>query len=435
MASSGSKAWMTLIAWPVRELLRRAGVARRTASSRGLARLQRAGRRTLAGDLQWARPPGQDRRRSEEGGRAHASTRRLPRRIFPILVKPFETKYGVKVTVWRAGTDQVLQRTVAEASAKKYDVDVIHFGSPEMEALSREKILLAVDSPVHKDLQPGSLPPHREWAATLLSVWVQAYNTNLVKKESLPKTYKDLLDPKWKGKLGIEAKDQDWFASVVDIMGGGEAGLKFFRDLVATNGVSVWQGHTLLNNMVISGEVPLALTVYNYMPEQAKKRGAPVDWFALEPAVARSNAVGVARRAPHPNAALLFYEYLLGEGQQHFVSMNYVPSNTRVASPLKGVKVLQSDPIRSLDEADKWNKLFDDTGQKARPTVTRLLSGRSEDDVADELAPQRKSPRLVQLRLGLSLQLQCATDHGKVRRAAGRGTSRKAPMARSSWTG
>jgi iron(III) transport system substrate-binding protein len=97
------------------------------------------------------------------------------------------------------------------------------------------------------------------------------------------------------------------------------------------------------------------------MPEQAKKKGAPVDWFALEPAVARSNAVGVARRARHPNAALLFYEYLLGEGQQYFVSMNYVPSNTQVASPLKGLKILQADPIRSLDEAAKWNKLFDDT--------------------------------------------------------------------------
>ena len=279
----------------------------------------------------------------------------------PTLVKPFETKYGVKVTVWRAGTDQVLQRTVAEASAKRNDVDVIHFGSQEMEALSREKILLAVTSPVHNDLQPGSLPPHREWAATLLSVWVQVYNTNLVKKENLPKTYKDLLDPRWKGKLGLEAKNQDWFATVVDIMGGGETGLKFFRDLVATNGVSLWQGHTLLNNMVISGEVPLALSIYNYMPEQAKKKGAPVDWFALEPAVARSNAVGVARRAPHPNTALLFYEYLLGEGQRYFVSMNYVPSNTNVASPLKGVKILQADPIRSLDEAAKWNKLFDDT--------------------------------------------------------------------------
>ena len=279
----------------------------------------------------------------------------------PILLKPFETKHGVKVVVWRAGTDKVLQRTIAEAAAKRDDVDVIHFGAPEMEALSREKVLLAINSPVHQELQPGSVPPHREWAATLLSVWVQVYNTRLVKKDTLPKSYKDLLDPKWKGKLGIEAKDQDWFASVVDVMGGGEAGLKFFRDVVAINGLSVRQGHTLLNNMVISGEVPLALTVYNYMPEQAKKKGAPVDWFALEPAIARSNAVGVARRAPHPNAARLFYDYLLGEGQQYFVAMDYVPTNTKVPSPLKGVKIMQTDPIRSLDEVDKWTRLFEDT--------------------------------------------------------------------------
>ncbi len=151
----------------------------------------------------------------------------------PALIGPFEAKYGVKVNIWRAGTDKVLQRTLAEAAAKKYDVDLIHFGSPEMEALSREKILQAVNSPVHKDLQPGSVPAHREWAATLLSVWVQVYNTNLIRKSDLPRTYADLLDPKWKGKLGIEAKNQDWFASVVDVMGGNEKGLRFFRELVA----------------------------------------------------------------------------------------------------------------------------------------------------------------------------------------------------------
>ncbi len=278
----------------------------------------------------------------------------------PTLVRPFEAKYGVRVNIWRAGTDKVLQRTLTEASAKKYDVDLIHFGSPEMEALSREKILQAVNSPVHKELQPGSVPAHREWAATLLSVWVQVYNTNLIKKSDLPGKYADLLDPKWKGKLGIEAKDEDWFASVVDIMGGGEKGLKFFRDLVERNGISARTGHTLLNNMVIAGEVLLALTVYNYMPEQAKKKGAPIDWFALEPAVARSNAVGVARHAPHPNAALLFYEYMLGEGQQPLAKMDYVPSNTRAPSPLKNVKILQTDPVRALDESDKWTKLFED---------------------------------------------------------------------------
>lgn len=277
----------------------------------------------------------------------------------PALFKPFESKYGVKVVVWRAGTDKVLQRTIAEAAAKKYDVDVIHFGSPEMEALSREKILQAVSSPVHKDLHPGSVPPHREWAATLLSVWVQVYNTNLIRKQDLPKSYADLLDPRWKGKLGIEAKNEDWFASVVDVMGGGDKGLKFFRELVAKNGLSPRSGHTLLNNMVIAGEVPLALDIYNYMPEQAKRKGAPIDWFALEPAVARSNAIGIARHAPHPNAALLFYEYMLGEAQPVLAKMDYVPANTRVASPLKGVKILQTDPVRTLDESDKWTGLFE----------------------------------------------------------------------------
>ena len=278
----------------------------------------------------------------------------------PTLLQPFELQHGVKVSVWRAGTDNVLQRTLAEAAAGRHDVDVIHFGSPEMEALARERILEPITSPLHDDLQPGSVPAHRQWAATLLSVWVQAYNTTAISKGMLPKTYADLLDAKWKGKLGIEAKDQDWFASVVEVIGG-EAGLTFFRELVARNGVSVRLGHTLLTNLVISGEVPLALTVYNYMPEQAKKRGAPIDWVAIEPAIARSNAVGVTRRAPHPRAARLFYDYLLGEGQRHFVSMDYVPSNRNVVSPLQSVKIVQVDPVRALDEAERWRRIFEDT--------------------------------------------------------------------------
>jgi iron(III) transport system substrate-binding protein len=193
-------------------------------------------------------------------------------------------------------------------------------------------------------------------------VWVQAYNTKLVRKQDLPKTYADLLDPKWKGKLGIEAKNDDWFATVVHLIGSEQQGLRFFQELVAKNGISPRQGHTLLNNMVVSGEVPLALTVYNYMPEQAKKKGAPIDWFAIEPAVARANAIGVARNAQHPHAALLFYEYLLGpDGQNAMVSIDYVPTNTKVASPLKGVKVVTTDPVRSLDESAKWSKLYEET--------------------------------------------------------------------------
>ncbi len=278
----------------------------------------------------------------------------------PPVVDPFEKKYGVKVRTWRASTEKVLQRTLTEAAARRYDVDLIHMSAPEMEALHREKVLQPVSSPLFKQLLPGAVPAHREWATTLLTVWVQAYNTNLVKKDELPKTYRDLLDPRWKGRLGIEVEDQEWFSTVALSMGGEEKGLQFFRDLVAKNGISVRKGHTLLTNLVVSGEVPLALTVYNYMAESAKKKGAPIDWIALDPAVARGNGQGIARQAPHPAAAALWYDYFLGEAQQAMLGMNYVPINSTIASPLKDMPYKIVDATKTLDELDKWGKLYDE---------------------------------------------------------------------------
>lgn len=276
------------------------------------------------------------------------------------LVGPFEKKYGVKVRVWRAGTDKVLQRTLTETAAKHYEVDAIHISAPEMEALHLEKVLQPVSSPLFKDLRPGTVPAHREWAATLLTVFVQAYNTNQVKKEDLPKSFQDLLDPKWKGKLGIEAEDFDWFAATVTQLGEAK-GLKLFRDIVAANGISVRKGHTLLNNMVGSGEVGLALTMYNYMPERGRKKGVPIDWLALEPVIARANGIGIARNAPHANAALLFYDYMLSpEAQKTLASMDYVPTNAAVESPLKNMKLTLIDPAVTLGQLEKWTKLYDE---------------------------------------------------------------------------
>jgi iron(III) transport system substrate-binding protein len=281
----------------------------------------------------------------------------IAERDLPPLIKPFEDKYGIKVTVWRAAADKVIARTIAESSARRHDVDAIHAGSSDMEALSREKILHPVSSPVLKDLV--YVPKHREWAVTRLSVFVQAYNRTLVKKENLPGSWQDLLDPKWKGMLGVEATDYEWFVYVVE-----QTGIKLFRDIVARNGISVRKGHTLLGNLVVAGEVPLALTVYDYMAEQEKRKGSPVDWFIIEPAVSRSTAVGIARNAPHPNAALLFYECILGpEAQKGLVGMDYVPSNTTVDPPprLRKLKLKLIDPIDALDNREKWEKIFIDT--------------------------------------------------------------------------
>ena len=284
----------------------------------------------------------------------------------PGLIPPFEKKYGLKVNVWRASTASVLQRAVNETAAKRYEVDAIHISGPEMEALNREQVLQPVASPSYKNLTAGAVPQHRAWAATLLTVFVQAYNTNAVKKQDLPSSFADLRDPRWKGKLGIESEDQDWFATVVTSMGE-EKGLGLFREIVKTNGVSVRTGHTLLNNMVVAGEVPLALTVYNYMPESAKKKGASIDWFALDPVVARSNAVGVAKRAPHPHAALLFHEYMLSDAQDALVAMNYVPTNRNATSPMKNTAIKLIDPNLMLDQRDKWNKAFDSVFGRRAP--------------------------------------------------------------------
>ena len=274
------------------------------------------------------------------------------------VIAPFEKKYGIKVTTWRASGDLITQRILQESSAGRHTVDAVHIASTEMEALAREKVLEKVESPLYPTLLPGSLPAHKMWVSTLLSPWVQAYNVNSIEKSALPQTYQDLLDPKWKGKLGYEVQDIEWFITVCKLLGD-DKGVQFFKDLVKKNGLSVRKGHTLLDNLVAAGEVPLALTLYNYMPAQAKAQGAPIDWFVIEPAVARANGMGVVKGAEHPNAAALFEDYMLGEAQPVLASLEYVPVSSKVASPFKGVKLRVFDPAEVLDHADKWRPLYD----------------------------------------------------------------------------
>ena len=275
------------------------------------------------------------------------------------LTSAFEAKYGVKAKVWRSGSEKILQRGLLEAKANRFEVDVFETNSPETEVLSREKVLIAGNSPFLNELIPQAIPSHKEWIATRLNIFTCAYNTKLVKKEELPKTYQDLLDPKWKGKLSVEADDSDWLAETVMKMGE-EKGLALFREIARKNAVSVRKGHTLLSNLVASGEVPLALTVYNYKIEQMKNSGAPIDWFALDPTIARPNANGVARNAPHPHAALLFQDFELSEGQHILGKRDFIPTSTKVPSTLNKMPLIFANPKTTLDDGQKWNKIYDD---------------------------------------------------------------------------
>jgi iron(III) transport system substrate-binding protein len=262
--------------------------------------------------------------------------------------------------VWRAGSEKVLQRVVTEARANRFNVDVIETNGPELESLSREKLLEPVRSPHLANLMPQALRPHGDWVGTRLNVFVQAYNTDAVKKEELPKSWEDLLNPRWKGRLGIEAQDQDWLAGICSELGEAR-GVKLFKAIVAANGISVRTGHTLLSQLVASGEVPLALTVYNYKVEQMKQTGAPIGWFSIGPAIARPNGVGVARQAPNAHAAVLFYDYEISEeGQKILAGRDFVPTNTKVVTPFSKAPMKFVDAGMMLDAGDKWSRLYDE---------------------------------------------------------------------------
>jgi iron(III) transport system substrate-binding protein len=284
---------------------------------------------------------------------------------FAILSADFEKKYDVKINVWRSGDDKVVQRVLAETKAGSARFDLVHINSLEMESLHRERIFQKVKSPYINDLLPIAVTPHKEWVPTFMNIIVAAYNTDKIKKADLPKTYQDLLDPKWKGKLGVEANDQEWFYAVIKDMGT-DKGLKYFQDLVAKNGLSVRTGHSVLNNMVIAGDVQLGLTVYGHMPVLAKQKGAPIDWFTLAPAIASPFGIGLSANAAHPNAAILFFDYMISDGQKLLSKMQYVPTNKDTPSPFSEVPYKVVDKAVFLDVAEKWDALFDTTVRKQK---------------------------------------------------------------------
>ena len=141
--------------------------------------------------------------------------------------------------------------------------------------------------------------------------------------------------------------------------GMGEAqGIAFFRKLAAMK-PGIRSGHTLMAELVAAGEIDLALDAHVQGVARLKEKGAPIEWKALHPAFGQPSSVGVARQAPHPNAAILFAEFILSrEGQEIIKSRNRVPSSTAVDSPLNKFRYALIDPAIMLEDWDKWSRLW-----------------------------------------------------------------------------
>jgi len=270
----------------------------------------------------------------------------------------FKKKYGVDVQYWRASSENLVQRAVVENRAGRCAVDAFATVAAELEALHRENLLQAVQTPLTAGLIPQALRPHGEWVASRLNIFSAAYNTKLVKKEEVPTSYEDLKHPRWRGRLAIEADDFDWFATMVTMMGH-DKGVALFRDIAKQNGLSIRKGHTLLANLVAAGEVPLALTVYNYKPEQQKRLGAPIEPLYLPPVIALGYGSAVARCAPHPHAAVLFHEFMLGDALEIWAKRDMAVTNPKVMPLSQELTLI--DPADMLDNRARWEQLWNTT--------------------------------------------------------------------------
>jgi iron(III) transport system substrate-binding protein len=255
------------------------------------------------------------------------------------LAAAFEKKYGVKVQLWRGLSEEVVQRTITEARGRRYAVDVIETNGPEMEMIAREKLLA------------------RAWSPDRLNLFVVGYNTAKVKRAEIPVTYAGFTDPKWKGRIALEATDSEWMATLIKTTPGGQ-GMELMRQLAAQQ-PALRKGHVLLASLVAAGDVQVGLAMYNSNIETLKRKGAPIDYVPVQPVVARPQGVGVAMHAPHPNAAQLFADYVVSpEGQQLFQSMGRTPA--RVTSAANAFPFVLIDPVTVLDESTKWEKVWNE---------------------------------------------------------------------------
>lgn len=295
---------------------------------------------------------------AKKEGSLNLYTSQNPKDSTPII-EIFQKKYGIKVLMWRASGEKVIQRAVAEARANRNTPDVFESDGIVLEALAREKLLQEFYSPHFKYLPFNAFTKDRLYVADRFNFFTIAYNTNLVKADEVPNSYLELLEPKWAGKLGLEAEDVDWFAAMVKDMGE-KNGLNYFQRLKELK-PQMRKGHSLMAELVAAGEIPIAISLYNHSVERLSLAGAPIRWKSLAPTFARIGAIGVSAAPPHPYAALLFVDFILSkEGQELLKSRQRVPASTLVSSTMNNFNYKMIDPSTSLDESKKWEKIWTD---------------------------------------------------------------------------
>jgi ABC-type Fe3+ transport system substrate-binding protein len=295
--------------------------------------------------------------------------------IIDQLVRPaaaaFEKRYpGIRVRYVRNNSTETAIKIINEAKAGKLQADVFD-GTNTSEVLKKENLVEAWKPDSAKDWPSDVADPDGWWVATNVYVLTPGFNTELVKKGTEPKTFDDLLDPKWKGKMvwngSVSSSGGPGFIGNVLTFMGEENGMAYLRKLSAQRIVNLDVAARQVLDQVIAGEYPIALQIFNHHTVISAKKGAPVDWIKMEPATVVLQVASVAKGSPHPNAGKLLLDYLVSEeGQGFFQKADYLPAHPRIPAPdptLKPegghFKATVFSPAELEEKMPTWKQVFD----------------------------------------------------------------------------
>jgi iron(III) transport system substrate-binding protein len=196
------------------------------------------------------------------------------------------------------------------------------------------------------------------WTSVYVNSIVLGYNKNLVRKEDVPKTYEDLLLPRWKGrKISIDDSYTTFLQGLISVWGR-EKAVSYLKRLADQEPV-IMRGSTVRVQLAAAGEFPLVLAYANII-QYPMEKGAPLDWVPLEPVIVSVNTVMLGAKAPHPNAAKLLVDFNLSkEGQEKLWDFQRIPARSDVepkpARLFRGYKryVVHPEEYKNHDEVVK----------------------------------------------------------------------------------
>lgn len=276
------------------------------------------------------------------------------------VVHAFQKKYPfIEPKLFRLGSTQIVIKVLQEHRAGVHLFDVISATSFQFYEIFKEDLFQKYDSLERRAFLDDFKDKDGFWTSAYHNASVIAHNTNLVKPTDLPKSYDDLLDPKWKGQMLMDSRETEWYASMLQILGR-DKGLRFMRGL-AKQDLSFRPGRTLITQVLGSGEAPLAVNDYDHLVQSAKKRGAPVESNPVYPVISRVTPIALGRHAPHPNVGRLFIDFSLSEEGQKILRGFGRSSARKGIEPdelqKKGVKLYVSDIGLAKDYA-RYDKEF-----------------------------------------------------------------------------